>query len=309
MFMKAVVVRQWGGSEQAVVEEGDIPQPGADEVLVRVRASSINPLDWKIREGYLQQYVSLPFRLGSDFAGDIEQVGDDVHDLQIGDGVYGMKGLTGGGFAHYTVAKASMVARKPRSLEYGEAAAVPHAGSAAWQALFEHGQVNPGQRVLIHAAAGGVGHFAVQFAKHAGAYVIGTASASNADFVRGLGADEVIDYNTVAFESAVSDVDLVLDTLGFDVAARSLGVIKPGGTIVGIVTPAPMDAAAARQVTSKFFGAEPRRDHLEKLAQHIDAGHAKPHVSRTLPFGQIHDGLHLSQQQHVRGKIVVRLDD
>ncbi len=307
--MKAVVVRQWGGAEQAVIEESDVPQPGADEVLVRIRATSINPLDWKIREGYLQQYVSLPFSLGSDFAGDIEQLGDDVHDLQVGDAVYGMKGLAGGGFADYTLAKASMIARKPSTLSYTEAAAVPMGGLSAWQALFEHGHLKRGQRVLIHAAAGGVGHFAVQFAKDAGAYVIGTASANNADFVRGLGADEVIDYNTVAFEDAVSDIDLVLDTLGFEVSARSLMVLKPGGTIVGIVTPAPMDAAAERQVTVKYFGAESRRDDLEKLAQHIDGGHAKPHISHDLPFGQIHDGLHLSQQQHGRGKVVVHMGD
>jgi NADPH:quinone reductase-like Zn-dependent oxidoreductase len=306
--MKAVVVRQWGGAEQAVVEESDKPQPGAGEVLVRIRATSINPLDWKIREGYLQQYLSVPFSLGSDFAGDIEQVGDDVHDLQVGDAIYGMKGLAGGAFAEYTIANATMIARKPTSLEYGEAAAVPHAGLTAWQALFEHGQLKAGQRVLIHAEAGGVGHFAVQFAKHAGAYVIGTASPSNADFVRGLGADEVIDYNAEPFESAVSDVDLVLDSLGFEVSARSLMVLKPGGTIVGIVTPAPMDAAAERQVTVKFFGAESRRDDLEKLAQHIDSGHAKPYISQNMHFGQIHDALHHNQQGHTRGKIVVSLD-
>jgi NADPH:quinone reductase-like Zn-dependent oxidoreductase len=307
--MKAVYVRQWGGSDAAVIEDTAIPQPGAGELLVRVRATSINPVDWKIREGYLQEYLSLPLLLGSDFAGDVEALGEGVTGIPIGRSVYGMKGLRGGAYAEYTTVPANEIAPKPASLSYAEAASVPHAAVTAWNALYEAANIQAAQRVLIHAAAGGVGHFAVQLAKNKGAYVIGTASAANEAFLRELGVDEFINYQAAPFETQVKDVDVVLDSIGFDTSSRSLQVLKPGGTLVCIVTPPPMEAAAERQVTAKFTGGQASNTILTEIAQLIDAGKVKPHIHARFPFAQIHDALSESQKGHARGKIVVTVGD
>ncbi len=306
--MKAVIVRQWGGLDSAVIEEVERPAPGPGEILVCVKATSINPIDWKIREGFLQDYVSLPLTLGSDIAGDIEAVGEGVEGWEVGTPVYGMKGLRGGAFAGYTTVHPNEIARKPDTLSYAEAATVPHAAVSAWHALFGEADLQPGQQVLIHAAAGGVGHFAVQLAKMKGAYVIATASARNEAFLRSFGVDQFIDYTTTKFEDAVSDVDVVLDTVGFDVAERSLDVLKPGGVIVGIVTPPPFEAAALREIKAKFFGSQPDSQTLTQIARLIDAGSIRPHVQQVFPFQNIHDALQLSQSLHVTGKLSVNLE-
>jgi NADPH:quinone reductase-like Zn-dependent oxidoreductase len=307
-MMKAVVVRQWGGSESAVMEDIDQPQPGPGEILIRVKAASINQVDWKIREGYLHEYLSPPVTLGSDIAGDIEAIGEGVDGWQVGTAVYGMKGLRGGAFAEYTTVFPHEIGKKPTTLSYVEAAAVPHTAVTAWQALFVQANLQEGQRVLIHGASGGVGHFAVQFAKLKNAYVLGTASARHEGFLRDLGVDEVIDYTTTPFETVVKDVDVVLDTIGFDTAVRSLEVLKPGGTIVGIVSPAPFEAAAERQIEVKFFGGEANTQLLTEIAQMIDAGQLKPYVQQIFEFGSIHDALQLSQELHVQGKLVVSIE-
>lgn len=306
--MKAVIVRQWGGLDSAVIEEVERPAPGPGEILVCVKATSINPIDWKIREGFLQDYVSLPLTLGSDIAGDIEAVGEGVEGWEVGTPIYGMKGLRGGAFAGYTTVHPNEIARKPDTLSYTEAATVPHAAVSAWHALFDEADLQPGQHVLIHAAAGGVGHFAVQLAKMKGAYVTATASARNETFLRSLGVDQFIDYTTTKFEDAVSDVDIVLDTVGFDVAERSLDVLKPGGVIVGIVTPPPFEAAALREIKAKFFGSQPDSQTLTQIARLIDAGSIRPHVQQVFPFQNIHDALQLSQSLHVTGKLSVNLE-
>jgi NADPH:quinone reductase-like Zn-dependent oxidoreductase len=306
--MKAVVVRQWGGSESAVIEDIEQPQPGPGEILVRVKAASINQVDWQIREGYLHEYVSLPLTLGSDIAGDIEEIGEGVEGWEVGTPVYGMKGLRGGAFADYTTVFPHEIGRKPATLSYLEAAAVPHTAITAWQALFVQANLQAGQRVLIHRASGGVGHFAVQFAKLKGAYVIGTASARNEAFLRELGVDEVIDYTTTPFETVVKDVDLVLDPVGFDVAARSLEVLKPGGTIVGIVSPAPFDAAAEKQIEVKYFGGAANTELLNEIAELIDSGKVKPYVQQVFEFDGIKDAIQLSQEQRIKGKLVVNIE-
>lgn len=307
--MKAVQVRQWGGYDATVVEDVERPQPAAGEVLVRVRATSVNPLDWSIREGYLQEYVSLPYRLGSDVSGDIEAIGEGVEGLQVGTPVYGMKGLRGGGYAEYTTMLPSELAAKPASLDYKEAAAVPHAALTAWQALFDIAQIQAGQKVLIHAAAGGVGHYAVQFAKLKGAYVIGTGSAKNEEFVRGLGADEFIDYPNIPFESVVKDADVVFDTVGYDTTARSCGVLKSGGTLVCIVTPPPPEVAAQHNVVVKFYGAHPDSAQLSEIGKLIDEGKVKPSISQVLQIDQVQEALQISQSRHVRGKLVLSLEE
>lgn len=307
--MKAIMVRQWGGSEQALIEEIERPQPGPGEILVHIKATSINPLDWKIREGYLQDYVMLPTPLGSDIAGDIEAVGEGVDGWSVGTAVYGFKGMRGGAYANYTTVQPHEIARMPETLSYSEAASVPHAASTAWTALVLTANVQPGQRVLIHAAAGGVGHFAVQIAKMKGAYVIGTASAGREHFLRELGADELIDYTTTAFETAVKDVDIVLDTIGFDTAERSLGILKPGGWLLCLVTPPPAEAASQRGIQTAYIGAASSTALLTEIARLIDTGSIRPYVQQTFEFSHIHDAMQLSQGQHVQGKVAVTVED
>lgn len=307
--MKAVHVRQWGGIDETRVEDTPIPHPGAGEILIRVRATSINPLDWKIREGYLQEFLSAPVMLGSDVAGDVEAVGEGVSGFEVGTAVYGMKGMRGGGYAEFTTILPNEIAPKPTTLTYAQAAAVPHTALTAWHSLFEGANLQKGQRILIHAAAGGVGHFAVQLAKNAGAYVIGTASEANEAFLRELGVDEFVNYKTAPFETVVKDVDVVLDGVGFDTAERSIRVLKPGGTLVCIVTPPPMELAAQHQIKATYAGTQPTTAVLTEIAKLIDAGTIKPYIQQTFPFSKIHEALQLNQSQHTRGKIVVTIGE
>jgi NADPH:quinone reductase-like Zn-dependent oxidoreductase len=306
--MKCVRINQWGQVEAAVIEEIDCPEPEPGEVLVQVKAVAVNPVDWKIREGYFHEFISLPITLGSDVAGDIVALGEGVEGFEIGTPIYGMKGFRCGSFAEFTTIRPSEMARKPTTLSYEEAAAVPLAALTAWQALIGEANIQPGQRVLIHAAAGGVGHFAVQFAKLKGAYVIGTASARNEDFVRGLGADEFVNYEAALFETVVKDVDVVFDTVGFDTSARSIQVMKPGGLLIGIVTPVPVELAAEHQVQAKFFSAEANSEQLTEIANLIDAGKVIPHVSQVLKLDQAREALQQSQSGHVKGKLIMTVD-
>src|SRR5947208_3405100 len=197
--MKAVRIHSLGGPEVLTVEEVPRPEPGPGQVLVRVHAAGVNPVDWKIRQGLLGEQA-LPHTMGSDFSGVVEGAAPDVRQFALGDPVFGVVADDGGSYAEHVIAPASQIARKPASLDEMQAAALPIASLTAWQALFDSAELLPGQKILIHAAAGGVGGFAVQFARWKGAYVIGTASAHNLDYVRGFGAEEVIDYHTQNFE-------------------------------------------------------------------------------------------------------------
>ncbi|HEY0244495.1 MAG TPA: NADP-dependent oxidoreductase, partial [Mucilaginibacter sp.] len=229
--MKAIRIHEFGGPEVLKLEDIPVPIPAADEVLIKVYATSINPVDWKIREGQRKEKfpVNLPLTLGWDVSGVIEKMGNAVNNFKYGDEVYSRPDPTRNGtYAEYVVVKADLVSLKPKSVDHIQAASVPLAGLTAWQGLFQYGQLQAGQKVLIHAASGGVGTFAIQYAKAKGAYVIGTASESNIDFVKQLGADEVIDYKNEKFEDKLSDIDLVLDTIGGDTQKRSLKVLKNG---------------------------------------------------------------------------------
>ena len=308
--MKAVRIHSYGEPDVLVYEEAPMPEPGDDEVLIRVHATSVNPFDWKVRRGYLTGWMNhtLPLILGWDVSGVIEAVGAQVSNLSSGDEVYGMADATrNGAYAEYIVVRTSHIARKPQSLDHLHAAAVPQAALAAWQTLFNVGGLSAGQRVLIHAAAGGVGHFAVQFAKQRGAYVIGTASGRNLDFVRELGADEVIDYTTTAFEDVVHDVDVVLDTIGGDTQQRSWQTLKPGGILVSIVQPPSAEEAAKHGARLAFIGASSSVDDLNEIAKLIDSGKVKPTVSTVLPLHEVKDGHTLSEGLHTRGKIVMKV--
>jgi NADPH:quinone reductase-like Zn-dependent oxidoreductase len=311
--MKAVRIHDYGSSDVLMYEEVEAPEPSPDELLVRVRAASASPVDWKIRQGYLRDWVDLPMPtiLGRDFCGDVAAVGSNVTGFVVGDIVFGSVGqLHRGTYADYVIVMPGEVAAKPASLDYESAASVPHSGLTAWQALVETGGIAPGHTVLVHAAAGGVGSFAVQIARAHGARVVGTASSANLQFLLDLGADEAIDYNTTRFEDVVSDVDIVLDTLGGETQERSWQVIKPGGIMVSLIgfTPASMEAAAARGVRAEMIGQRPDVEHLRSLAALIDSGKITPIVNSVLPISSVREAQDRVQTGHTRGKIVLRME-
>jgi NADPH:quinone reductase-like Zn-dependent oxidoreductase len=308
--MKAVRIHAYGGSDVLVYEDAPIPAIAEDDVLIRVHAAAVNPVDWKIREGYLQGFIDydLPLVLGWDVSGVVEAVGAGVTTFKPGEEVYSRPNIRrDGAYAEYIAVKASEVALKPKTIDHIQAAAVPLAGITAWHCLFEAAQLTAGQRVLIHAAAGGVGSYAVQFAHWKGAYVIGTASARNNDFLLELGANEVIDYQTTQFEDVLEPVDVVFDTVGGDVQDRSWQVIKPGGILVSVISPPSEEKAAAYQCRSAYVFIDPRADWLTQMAHLIDAGQVKTIVETVLPLDQAAEAHRLSQSGHTRGKIVLQV--
>jgi len=243
--------------------------------------------------------------MGSDFSGVVEALGPDVRDFRIGDAVFGVVGEESGGYAEFATAPESRVARKPDALDHVQAAALPIASLTAWQALFDTAQLQAGQKVLIHAAAGGVGSFAVQFARWKGAHVIGTASAQSASFVRELGADEIIDYRSTKFDEVVHDVDVVLDTMGGDTQERSWKVLKRGGILVSLVGPPAQEKAAAHGVRGVFLISKPRGDELVRIADLVVSGKVKIIVEKVLPLREARQAQELSQSGHAHGKIVL----
>ncbi|GAB4373239.1 MAG: NADP-dependent oxidoreductase [Elainellaceae cyanobacterium] len=300
----------YGGPEVLTYEDAPLPAIAEDDVLIRVYAAAVNPVDWKIREGYLQGFLSydLPLILGWDVSGVIEAVGAGVKTFKPGDEVYSRPNIErDGAYAEYIAVKASEVAFKPKTVDHVHAAAVPLAGITAWHCLFEAAQLTAGQRVLIHAAAGGVGSYAVQFARWKGAYGIGTASARNQDFLLELGANQVIDYQTTAFEEVVEPVDVVFDTIGGDVQDRSWQIIKPGGILVSVVSPPSEEKATAHQCRSAYVFIQPRADWLTEIAELIDAGQVKPIVETVLSLDQAAEAHKLSESGHIRGKIVFQV--
>jgi len=308
--MKAVRIHAYGGADVLAYEDAPRPTAGDGEVLVRVHATSVNPFDCAVRAGYMSAYLNytLPVILGTDVSGIVEEVGSGVTTFKRGDSVYARGGVTrDGAYAQYAVAPASDVAAKPKSLDHIHSAAIPHATLTAWQALFGIANLTKGQTVLIHGAAGGVGHFAVQLAKWRGAKVIGTASR-NLDFVRGLGVDEAIDYSTTPFENAVSNVDVVLDTVGGDTQQRSWQVLKPGGILVSIVQAPSEETAKAHGVRGAFvFSTPPIGEVLTEVAVLVDSGQIKPEVSAVLPLQEIRKAHQMVEAGHTRGKIVLQV--
>ncbi|WP_060176832.1 NADP-dependent oxidoreductase [Streptomyces sp. IMTB 1903] len=304
--MRAIVVNEWGGPENLVEREIERPEPGLGEVLVRVHAAGVNPVDWKTRaSGALIAWGETPI-LGWDVSGTVEAVGPGVTLYAPGDEVYGMPHFPrqAGGYAEYVAAPARHFARKPASLDHVQAAALPLAALTAWQALVDTAGVTAGQRVLVHAAAGGVGHLAVQIAKARGAYVIGTASAAKHDVLRGLGADELIDYRSVDFAEAVSDVDVVLDALGGDTAERSLKVLRSGGHLVSLPGPDSVPADADG-VNAAWVLVDPDLKGLEAIADLADKGLLKPLVETVLPLADAARAHEIGEQGRTTGKIVL----
>ena len=308
MNMKAIRIHQYGGPEVLAQVEMQRPTPGPNEVLIKVHAASVNPFDWKARAGYVKEFFPLTFpaTLGSDVSGTVEEVGPGATRFKRGDEVYASLGLEGGGYAEYAVAKETIVAEKPGMLDHVQAAAVPSAGITAWQALLEVAQLRAGQKVLIHGAAGGVGNFAVQFAKAKGAYVIGTASSRNQSLLRELGVDKAIDYTKTRFEDVVRNVDVVLDTIGNETQERSFKVLKKGGILVSIVQPPSEELAAKHGVRALFYGSHPSASDLAQITKLIDADKVKPVVETVLPLAEARRAHELSQSGHARGKIVLK---
>lgn len=305
--MNAVRIHAYGGPEVLTYESAPRPAPQDGELLVRVHAVGINPVDWKMREGYMKDVwpVQFPLTIGFDVAGTVEEVGAGVTEFAPGDAVVAM--TMSGGYAEYAVLPASSAARKPQALGFVQAASLPVAALTAWQALFDHAELTAGQTVLIHAAAGGVGHLAVQFAKHKGARVIATASARNQDFVRSLGADEVVDYSADKFEDTARNVDVVLDTMGGDTQERSWGVLKPSGILVSIADESTDKNAQAHGKRGMMMHAGPNAAQLAEIAALVDAGAVKTEIERVLPLAEARQAHEISQAGHVRGKLVLQV--
>ena len=306
MKMKAIRIHQYGGPEVLAHVEMRCPTPGPDELLIKVQAASVNPLDWKMRAGHVKEIFPLTFpaTLGRDVSGTVEEAGAHVTQFKRGDEVYA---LSSGGYAEYVVAKESAVAKKPRTLDHVQAAAVPAVGLTALQALFEVAQLSAGQKVLIHAAAGGVGNFAVQLAKPRGAYVIGTASSKNHPLLKDLGVDQAVDYRQTRFEDVVREVDVVLDTVGGETQERSFKVLKKGGILVSLVQPPSQELATKYGVRALFHGGRARSSDLAQIAKLIDDGKVKTIVETVLPLAEARRAHELSEARHVRGKIVLKV--
>ena len=312
--MKAAQISEHDGAIELSIVELPRPEIGPDQVLVRVVGAGINPLDAKIRFGLTPKNLSvpLPFILGGDIAGVVEQAGPLIRRVKPGDRVFGRThSLAGGGFAEFAAIRGDALAIAPTGISLEHAAGIPAAAASAWAALFDLGRLRAGQSVLIHAAAGGVGSFAVQFAKLAGAHVTATCSAANFAMVRSLGADELIDYTAEDFVTRRRSLDLVLDSIGGETEIRSLRVIRPGGMLVGLVRPPDEARAQEHLVTSRFLVLDQVGNNgarLQEIANWIDAGAVKLIVNKQVPLQQIDDALHLSRTGRVWGKIVVQID-
>ncbi|WP_020614883.1 NADP-dependent oxidoreductase [Paenibacillus daejeonensis] len=309
--MKAVVINQYGSKEELVEQEVNKPNAEANQVVVKLEATSINPIDWKLREGYLKQMFDweFPIILGWDAAGVISEIGSHVTKWKVGDRVFSRPDTTRlGTYAEYTAIDEHLLAKVPDSITSEEAAAVPLAGLTAWQALFTHGNLKEGEKVLIHAGAGGVGIYSIQLAKHAGAHVITTASEKNHELLYSLGADQVIDYKKENFAEVIKDVDLVFDTMGGEVAENSYKVLKPNtGRLISIVGQPNQDTAKAYNVSAKGIWLQPDGEQLQRMAELMEEKKLKSIVGATFPFSRqgIYDAHALSETHHAVGKIVI----
>jgi len=308
--MKAVRIHSYGGPEVLKYEDAPEPKPGKDEVLIKVYAAGVNPVDWKVREGYLKQAINYPLPLipGWDVAGVVESIGAGVTRFKKGDEIFGKPDLTrNGAYAEYIVVIESDLVLKPKTLDFVQAASVPVAALIAWQSLFDVAKLESGQKILIHAAAGGVGSFAVQFAKWKGAYLIGTASKNNLEWLKSIGADETIDYNAVKFEDVVRDVDVVLDTIGGETQNRSWKVLKKDGILVSTVGQPSEKEAEKYGVRCGVGNAVSNPEQLTQIANLIDSGKINPVVETILPLSEARHAQEISQSGHMRGKIVLKV--
>ena len=306
--MKAIRVHEYGGLEVLKLEDAPRPVAKAGEMVVRVNAAGVNPVDAGVRKGWMKGRMTLPFTPGYDISGIVDSVGDGVKSFKAGDEVFAYLDLArGGGYAEFAIVKEPEAAMKPGRVSHVEAAGVPLTALTAWQALFDTAKLERGQTVLIHGGSGGVGTMAVQLAKWKGAKVLATASAENQEYLRGLGADVTIDYKAQRFEEIAKDVDVVLDAVGGETQARSFSILKKGGVLVSIVGPVAQDKANEAGVRGVNILVKPDGQQLSEIAKLIDAGTIKPVVSQELPLAEARRAHELIESKHTRGKIVLKV--
>ena len=304
--MKALRFHEFGGPEVLSYDDAPIPEPGPGQVQVKVSGAGVNPIDWKIREGYLQAIfpTELPSIVGREFSGTISKLGDGVSEYSVGDQIYGIA-ITGA-TAEYAVADLGSIAHKPFSMDLPDAASVPLTGMTAWQALFDVANLQTGQKILIHGASGGVGTFAIQFAKWKGAHVIGTSSKRNHHLLMEMGADELIDYQTTDFTEVLTDIDVVLDAVGGEESGlKALSVLKPGGILVSIAGVSPTDEAESQGKRAVNCRMQANPVDLKHIADLIQDLIVRPIIDAVVPYNRAIDAQKESQNGHVVGKLVV----
>lgn len=310
--MKAIVIEAYGSSDQLIEKEVPKPVIKDNQVLVELHATSINPIDWKLREGYLQEQLpfEFPIILGWDAAGIISEVGSNVKNFQVGDHVFARPETTADGtYAEYTPVDENLLAKMPENLSFEEAASVPLTGLTAWQCLVDFSKIKSGDKVLIHAGSGGVGNFAIQIAKSFGAYVVSTASGKNEEFLKSLGVDKFINYKEENFEEVIKDFDIVVDTMGGEIQEKSFDVLKKGGKLVSIVQPPDEEVAKSKGITAGFHWLEPNGKQLAELGNLIKKEQVKTNVGHTFTLSQqgLRDAHKLSESHHAKGKIVIKI--
>jgi len=320
--MKAVQINSYGGVDVLeVVENAAKPTLSKEQVLIEVHAAGINPVDWKLREGYLKEWmpITFPATLGGDVSGVVTEIGEGVGDFKVGDEIFGQGGLLNGGsgsFAQFAAANTGKIVLKPKNLDFDEAGALPLAGISALQALEDHIHLKKDQKILIHGGAGGIGTMAIQMAKYLGAYVATTVSADDIEYVKGLGADEAIDYKqsfssnkSDAFEDKLSNFDAVFDTVGGEITDRSFKVLKKGGIIVSMTGAPSEELAKKHEVTAIGQGTDVNHERLNRLAELADSGKLKVNIDKVFSLNEAKETfLHL-EEGHPRGKVVLRIKD
>lgn len=307
--MRAVRIHTFGGPEVLTVDHVEVPALKLGEILVKVGAAGINPVDYKIRQGGYHKVseAQLPVTLGRDICG-IVVASADSEICHTGDAVYALLDWNLGGYAEFASLPAALCAPKPATLPIMESAAVPLAALTAWQGIFDHGELQRGQTILIHGGSGGVGHFAIQFAKNRGAHVLATAAKGDADFVRRLGADVVIDYTSQRFEEVASDVDVVYDLVGGDTRERSWRTLRRGGILVSTLGQPEESNAQNYAVRAKGYVTQPNRAQLMRISRLIDAKRVRPAIHRTFPLEAAREAQSFLEESHTRGKIVLTVD-
>lgn len=302
--MKAIQIKEYGDENVMHFTDVERPQPKKNEILVKIEAAAINPVDGKIRDGKGKLWgLKLPLILGADFAGTVEEVGQEISKYKKGDEVYGK--ILIGCYAEYVVVKEDELSLKPKNLNFDEAASIPMGALTAYQAIFDTANLQSGQKILVHGASGGVGSMAVQLAKAKGAYVTATASASNKDFVMSLGADEFIDYKNEDFEKQVKDQDVVFDPIGEETNEKSYQVLKKGGFLVSLVQKGDDELMKKYGVTAKVMSSHPDATQLEEITKMIEDGKIKTRVDQTFPLKDAIEATKKSEEGHVQGKIVL----
>jgi NADPH:quinone reductase-like Zn-dependent oxidoreductase len=315
--MKAMVIEKFGHAEQLHLGDIPTPQPAENEVQIQILYTAVNPVDWKIREGLMKNFLphEFPLILGWDAAGTVKSVGKNVKKFKAGDEVYAYCRkpiVQWGTYAEYVCFDADNIALKPKNINFSQAAAIPLAGLTAWQALFDFAKLKKGETILIHAGAGGVGSLAIQFAKYAGAKVITTASRQNHDYVKKLGADYAIDYQSSNFVDEVKKLlpdglDVVFDTIGGETLNQSLEILKPKGRLISIVDQLDQQLARGKNVQFSFVYVSPNGGQLKQIASLIEQGKVSPPYIEEMPLADASKAHKKSQEGHIRGKIVLKI--